>query len=89
MYLAAAEGVSVLLRAADGGLSQVKGRAACNVMRDKLDPRRIARQCHHGRYELDGLTGFEVAPGGRHLYALESASYDDHGTGVVQLMSHR
>jgi 6-phosphogluconolactonase (cycloisomerase 2 family) len=87
VYLAAAEGVSVLVRAADGGLSQVKGRTACNVMRDKLDPRWITRQCHHGRYELDGLTGFEVAPGGRHLYALESARYGDHGTGVVQLMN--
>lgn len=80
--------MSVLRRAAGGGLNQAKGKAACNVMRDKLDPRRITRQCHHGRYELPGLTGFEVAPRGRHLYALESAYHNGYGTGVVQLM-HR
>jgi 6-phosphogluconolactonase (cycloisomerase 2 family) len=86
VYFAAAEGVSVLRRAADGGLSQMKRKAACNVMRDKLDLPSIARQCHHGRYELPGLTGFEVAPGGRHLYALESGYDHGYGTGVVQLM---
>lgn len=86
VYFAAAEGVSVLRRAADGGLSQVKGKSACNVMRDKLDLPSIARECHHGRYELPGLTGFEVAPGGRHLYALESGYDRGYGTGVVQLM---
>jgi hypothetical protein len=64
----------------------VEGRAACNVMRDRLDTRSIARQCHHGRYELPGLTGFEVAPSGRHLYALESGYDDGYGTGAVQLM---
>ena len=51
-----------------------------------MDPRRLRRQCHHGRYELGGLTGFEVAPGGHHLYALESDHHNDYGTGVVQLM---
>ena len=88
VYFAAAEGVSVLRRAADGGLSQVKGKAACNVMPDKFDTPALRRQCHHGRYELPGLTGFEVAPGGRDLYALESAYHNGFGTGVVQLM-HR
>jgi hypothetical protein len=47
----------------------------------------MARQCKHGRYELPGLTGFEIAPGGRHVYALESAiSHAGYGTGVVQLL---
>jgi hypothetical protein len=48
--------------------------------------RRHERQCHHGPYELPGLTGLEVAPGGRHLYALESAYRNGYGTGAVQLM---
>jgi hypothetical protein len=55
-------------------------------MRDKFDTPALRRQCHHGRYELPGLTGFEVAPGGRHMYALESAYHNGYGTGVVQLM---
>jgi hypothetical protein len=47
---------------------------------------RMRRQCHHGPYELNGLTGFEIAPGGRHLYALESATDGTRGVGVVQLL---
>ena len=62
------------------------GRSVYAVTEDKLDLPSIARQCHHGRYELPGLTGFEVAPGGRHLYALESGHDHGYGTGVVQLM---
>jgi hypothetical protein len=76
----------VLRRLPGGGLRQARGRAACNVMREPFDTPRMRRECHHGPYELNGLTGFEIAPGGRHLYALESASNGTHGVGVVQLL---
>jgi hypothetical protein len=55
-------------------------------MRDPLDLPRLARQCDQGPYELARLTGFEIAPDGRHLYALESAGDGTHGVGVVQLL---
>ena len=86
LYVAAAEGVSVLRRTADGGLRHLRGRATCDVMKSRFDTRALLRQCHHGPYELGGLTGFEVAPDGRHVYALESDHYNGYGTGVVQLL---
>jgi hypothetical protein len=70
-----------------GGLRQVRGRGACNVMPDKYDTPRMRRQCRHGKYELPALTGFEIAPDGRQAYALESArSHAGYGTGVVQML---
>ena len=86
VYFAAAEGVSVLRRTAGGGLRHLRGRATCDVMKSEFDTLELTRQCHHGPYELDGLTGFEIAPDGRHVYALESANYGGYGTGVVQMM---
>jgi Lactonase, 7-bladed beta-propeller len=86
VYLAAAEGVTVYGRDAGGGLRPLRGKAACNVMPDRFDTPALRRQCRHDPYELPGLTGFEIAPGGRHLYALESAYSNGYGTGVVQLM---
>ena len=71
---------------AGGGLRHLRGRATCDVMKSEFDTPELTRQCHHGPYELDGLTGFEVAPDGRHVYALESADHGGYGTGVVQMM---
>jgi DNA-binding beta-propeller fold protein YncE len=89
VYLAAAEGVTGYGRDAGGGLRAIRGRAACNVLPGEFDTRAMRRECHHGPYELPGLTGFEIAPGGRHLYALESAYHNGYGTGVVQLLKRK
>jgi DNA-binding beta-propeller fold protein YncE len=89
VYLAAAEGVTVYGRDAGGGLRALRGKASCNVMPSEFDTRALRRQCRHGPYELPGLTGFEIAPGGRHLYALESAYSNGYGTGVVQLLKRK
>ena len=86
VFLAAAEGVTAFGRDAGGGLRTIRGRAACNVMPSKFDTPALRRQCQHGPYKLPGLTGLEIAPGGRHLYALESASRNGYGTGAVQLL---
>jgi hypothetical protein len=89
VYLAAAEGVTGYARDGGGGLRAIRGRAACNVMPGQFDTRAMRRECRHGPYELPGLTGFEIAPGGRHLYALESAYSKGYGTGVVQLLKRK
>jgi hypothetical protein len=87
VYLAGAGGVDVLARAADGGLRQLKGRAGCEMVKGgEIKPVVGRRTCRVGRYKSRNVTGLEIAPGGRHLYALQANSDGTYGTGVVQLM---
>jgi Lactonase, 7-bladed beta-propeller len=90
VYLAGAGGVNVLRREADGGLVQLKGRAGCEMVRGgEMKPVIGKRVCRVGRYKSRNVSGLEIAPGGRHLYALQSNSDGRYGTGVVQLMRRR
>ena len=90
VYLAGAGGVNVLAREADGGLRQLKGRAGCEMVRGgEMKPVIGKRVCRVGRYRSRNVTGLEIAPGGRHLYALQANSDGTYGTGVVQLMRRR
>ena len=87
IYLAASGGVSVLRREADGGMRQLPGKAGCVMVRHgEVVPYGKGRQCHTGAYESRNVSGLEIAPGGRHLYVLQSNSDGRYGTGVVQLM---
>jgi hypothetical protein len=47
------------------------------------------RKCRTGRFESRNVTGLEIAPGGRDLYALQADSDGRYGTGVVQRMKRR
>jgi 6-phosphogluconolactonase (cycloisomerase 2 family) len=90
VYLAGAGGVNVLARDADGGLRQLKGRAGCEMVRGgEIKPVIGKRVCRVGRYKSRNVSGLEIAPGGRHLYALQANSDGRRGTGVVQLMKRR
>jgi DNA-binding beta-propeller fold protein YncE len=90
IYLAASGGVSVLRRAAGGGMRQLPGRAACEMVRGgEVKPVIGKRKCRTGRYKSTNVTGLEIAPGGRDLYALQANSDGTYGTGVVQLMRRR
>lgn len=90
VYLAGAGGVNVLRRQADGGLVQLKGRAGCEMVRGgEIKPVIGKRTCRVGRYKSRNVSGLEIAPGGRHLYALQTDSDGTYGTGVVQLMRRR
>jgi hypothetical protein len=90
IYLAASGGVSVLRREAGGGMRQLKGRAGCEMVRGgELKPVIGKRKCRTGPYKSRNVSGLEIAPGGRHLYALQTNSDGTYGTGVVQLMKRR
>jgi hypothetical protein len=87
LYLAASGGVSVLRREPGGGMRQLKGRAGCEMVKGgELAPVIGKRVCRTGHYKSRNVSGLEIAPGGRHLYALQSDSDGRRGTGVVQLM---
>ena len=90
VYLAASGGVSVLRREADGGLRQLAGKAGCLMVKGgEVVPVVGKRKCRTGRYESRNVSGLEIAPGGRHAYALQAGSDGTYGTGVVQLMRRR
>lgn len=90
VYLAASGGVSVLRRTAGGGMRQLPGKAGCEMVRGgEMKPVIGRRVCRTGRYKSTNVSGLEIAPGGRHLYALQSNSNGTYGTGVVQLMRRR
>jgi DNA-binding beta-propeller fold protein YncE len=87
IYLAASGGVSVLRREPDGGMRQLPGKAGCvMVKKGEVTPYGKRKQCRTGRYKSRNVSGLEIAPGGRHLYVLQSNSDGRYGTGVVQLM---
>jgi hypothetical protein len=90
IYLAASGGVSVLRREADGGMRQLKGKAGCEMVKGgETVPVIGKRVCRTGRYKSRNVSGLEFAPGGRHLYALQTDTDGRRGTGVVQLMRRR
>jgi 6-phosphogluconolactonase (cycloisomerase 2 family) len=87
IYLAASGGVSVLRREADGRMRQLAGKAGCvMVKKGEVTPYGKRKRCRTGRYKSRNVSGLEIAPGGRHLYVLQSNSDGTYGTGVVQLM---
>ncbi len=90
VYAEGSDGIAVLKRDARGALRQAHDRSACTSMNGTdylgIDKR---RNCVKGAFRLKNLTGLEVAPGGRHLYALETAIYLGYGTGVVQPVTRR
>jgi hypothetical protein len=47
------------------------------------------RACRVGRYKSRNASALAIAPGGRHVYALQTNTDGTYGTGVVQLMRRR
>jgi 6-phosphogluconolactonase (cycloisomerase 2 family) len=89
VVVAASEGVTVLARDSAGALRHLRGRGTCATIdgTDGLGAR--PRECLDGDYALGNLTGFEIAPDGRHGYALETEAGGGYAVGVAQVLRRR